>query len=106
MEWSKVSDTGIAIMLDSEQAFLRVHEMCGLFLSLYDAYCKVCGINLDVESAIHGEYARADEGEARHFRGIATYPWEALGLYAPGQNYTSTYSDTDIQYNVAKASVD
>lgn len=106
LEWTKIADSGIGILIDPEQAYLRVNEMCGLFLSLWDSHCRLAGVNLDVESAVHGDYGRDDEGESRVFRGVAMYPWEALGLYAPGTEFTATFSDDDVQYRKPRATVD
>lgn len=106
MERGQISSTGIAFLLDDYQAFLRVNEQCGLFLNYYDGYTRLAGVQLDVGSIVHEEAARDDEGESYHFRGVATYPWEALGLPAPGTAFTRTYDDKAVQDSIARAKVD
>lgn len=106
LERGLISSTGIALLLDDYQAFLRVNEQCGLFLNYFDSHTRLAGFQLDIASLVHEEQARDDEGEARYFRGIATYPHEALGLYAPGTPFTATRDDQAVQYTAAYAKVD
>lgn len=101
-----ISATGLAMLLDNYLVQVRVNEQCGLFLCYHDSYARLCGVQLDVESAIHGEYARDDEGESRLLRSVCTYPWEALGLYAPGSRYTQEYDDQSVQYGVHRGKMD
>jgi len=106
LEWNKITETGVGIHIDSFMAFLRVNEMCGLSLSFWDGLCSLAGSQLEITSAIHDEQAYADEGEANYQHMVATYPWEALGLYAPGTDFTQEYSDEDVQYNKPVGKVD
>jgi hypothetical protein len=101
-----ITPTGLAVLIDDFMVQVRVDETCGLFQTLFDGYCRLAGRQLDVESAIHEERARRDEGEARLFRGVATYPWEALGLYAPGVDFTAEYDAEAVQYEKARGAVD
>lgn len=106
LEWGRMAETGVGLLVDSFQAYLRVNEQCGLFLNFYDSYCRLAGVQLDISSMVHEESVRDDEGESRYFKGIAAYPWEAIGLYAAGESFTKEYSDKDVQYNKAFATVD
>lgn len=92
-----LSATGIGWNVNDAEAWLRVNEMCGLFLNLADSYAKLTGTQLDIVSAIHELSARCDEGEARHFIGIATYPWEALGMHERGTDFTEEHDDKAVQ---------
>ncbi len=98
LERGWISSTGLCLSLDDYALQLRVNEQCGLFMTLFDGWCRLAGMQLDIESLVHEESARDDEGEARHFKGIATYPWEALGLYGSGTKFTETYGDKEVQY--------
>jgi hypothetical protein len=100
------TSSGLLLTIDEEMMQMRVNEMCGLMMTLFDSYCRLSGVQLDIESAIHGEYARDDEGEARHTREIATYPWEALGLYKPGSAFTKEFDDQEVQYKLHRGKVD
>ena len=106
MECGWTTPTGLCISIDDFLIQLRVNEQCGLWMSIIDSWCRLSGVQLDIESAIHGEYARDDEGEARHLKGIATYPWEALGLYDSDTAFTTAYDDKDVQYSNHKAAID
>lgn len=84
MEWSLIAETGVALLVDPFQAYLRVNEHCGLFLNLFDSYARLIGQTLDVFSSVHEESFKNDEGENYAFRGFSTYPWEASGNFTPG----------------------
>src|SRR4051812_14294103 len=101
-----VTATGMVITVDDALIQVRVNEMCGLFMTLFDSWCRLAGVQLDIESSIHEESARDDEGEARFFRGVAAYPWEALGMYAQGTKLTQEYDDKDVQYTSHKGKID
>lgn len=84
LEYSLVTELGIAFLMDPFQAYLRVNEHCGLFLNWFDSYAKLIGYTLDLASAVHEEAYKNDEGEHTFFRGVSVYPWEAMGNFAPG----------------------
>lgn len=102
-----ITASGLAILIDEWMAMVRVNEQCGLFMTLEDSWLRLAGIQLLVESAIHEEEAGDDEGESRYFRGIATYPWEAIGLPEPGSRLTVTDPDDgSVQYKSHKGKRD
>jgi len=101
-----VTPTGLALTIDDEMVQLRVHEMCGLFATLYDGWLRLAGCQLLTESLVHETEAGDDEGESRYFHGIAAYPHEALGQYAPGRRWTAEYDDHAVHYTGHKAKVD
>lgn len=96
-EYVRMSETGIGLLIDSFQTYLRVNEACGLFLNYFDSYTKLSGLNLDVTSYASHDMQRNDEGEIVSVRGYATYPWESLGLYAPGHSFTQVNDPTTVQ---------
>jgi hypothetical protein len=95
--WGRMSDTGIGLLIDPFQAYLRVNEACGLFLNYFDSYMRLAGVNMDIQSAVHELVVREDEGENQLFRGIAVYPWEALGMYKRDEEPWEEYDDEDVQ---------
>lgn len=101
-----ISSTGIAVSLTNYMLQMRVNEQCGLFLNLFDSHARLAGVQLDIESMVHGEYAYDDEGEARYYRTLSTYPWEALGLYSPGTKFVEEVDDKEVQYTKHRAKVD
>lgn len=105
MEWGKISATGIALLLDNFQAFLRVNELCGLFLNYFDSYTRLAGVNLDIQTSPWVLETREDEGELQHISENFVYPWEALGLYEPGE-WTKEFEDKEIQYTKMKGKID
>lgn len=106
LEKGWISETGVAIMLDAYQAFMRVNEACGLFLNYWDSYTRLAGINLDIHTYPWQVETREDEGECLHIVRGCIYPWEALGLYKPGEEFTQEYDDKDVHYNKCTAKVD
>lgn len=102
-----ITASGIAILIDEWMAMMRVNEQCGLFMTLQDSWCRLAGVQLLIESSIHEEEAGDDEGEAHYFRGIAAYPWEALGQPEPGTRLTTTNADDDdVQFKSHKGKRD
>src|SRR6185436_15265238 len=51
LEWGRFSETGTGVLIDAAQAYLRVNEICGLFLNYHDSHTRLAGLQLDLESA-------------------------------------------------------
>jgi len=106
LDWGRFAETGIGIHIDPFQAFLRVNEACGLFLNYFDSYMRLAGVNLDIQSAVHELNVREDSGENRLFKGVAVYPWEALGLFKNGEEPWEEKDDKDVQFKKHYGKVD
>lgn len=106
LERGWVAATGVGVIVDDFHAQVRVNESCGLFVTYVDSYCRLAGHALDIESAVSEFSACDDEGEARIFCGYAAYPWEALGLYTPGLDYTISQASEKTQTTSMDADVD
>jgi hypothetical protein len=96
-EYVRMSETGIGLLIDSFQAYLRVNEACGLWLNYFDSYTKLVGLSLHIQSYCEHVFQQNDEGELFSMRGYATYPWESLGLYQPGTPLTTNNSQDAVQ---------
>jgi hypothetical protein len=96
-EYVRMSETGIGLLIDSFQAYLRVNEATGLFLNYFDDYAKLSGVSLDVQSYATHVSQRLDEGEIYSRIGHAIYPWEATGMYGPDANFTSSNDPAKVQ---------
>jgi hypothetical protein len=105
MEWGKTSATGIALLIDNFQAFLRVNEACGLFLNFFDSFARLAGMNMDLQSFPWGLTLREDEGECQLTEEGFIYPWESLGVYAPSA-WSNTFTDQEVHYTKMKGKVD
>lgn len=101
-----ITSSGLAVTVDDALIQVRVNEMVGLWMTLMDGWVRLAGQQLLVESPVHEEDAGDDEGEARLFRGVATYLHEALGQYARGQTFTEENDDKEVQYTSPRAKVD
>lgn len=101
-----ITSSGLAITIEDALIQVRVNEMAGLWMTLVDGWVRLAGQQLLVESPTHELDAGDDEGEARYFRGIATYLHEALGQYASGQTFTQENDDKEVQYTSPKGKVD
>lgn len=96
-EYVRMSETGIGLLIDSFQTYLRVNEACGLWLNYFDNYTKLAGLSLNVMSYCTHNIQCYDEGENFSLIGHATYPWEASGMYAPFQKFSKTNSSDAVQ---------
>ncbi len=101
-----VSPFGPVVMMDDFMVQARVTEMAGLWVTLVDEWVRLAGRDLLIESAVHEENGADDEGESRYFKGIATYPHEALGQYKDGQAFTEEVGDKEVQYTEHRGKVD
>lgn len=101
-----ISSTGMAITLDDYLLQLRVNEFCGLFMTYFDSYCRLSGLQLDIQSSVHEDRYRDDEGESHIFHGSAPYAHEALGLYDSGTDFAQWYTDQDVQLDKPRAKYD
>lgn len=106
LDWGKMAETGVGILIDPFQAYLRVNEVCGLFLNYFDSYARLAGWNFDLQTAAHELSARLDEGELQLYEGVALYPWEALGLFEPGQPLGQEFPARDVQKKLHRAAID
>jgi len=101
-----ITPFGLAITIDDFMIQARVNEMAGLWMTLMDGWVRLAGQQLLIESPAHELDTGDDEGEARYFLGVATYPHEALGLYKHGQTFAFENSDDDIQLKTHRAKLD
>lgn len=105
-EWGKMSESGIGILIDSFQAFLRVSEVCGLFLNFWDNYTRLAGVNYDFQSNVLHDCHRYDEGENQRSVGHVIFPWEGVGCYDQGTPWTHEFGDTEVHYELPKGKID
>lgn len=96
-EYVRMSETGIGLLIDSFQAYLRVNEVCGLWLNYFDNYAKLAGLSLNIMSYCEHNLQYYDEGELFSVKGYATYPWESTGMYASGEKFSKTNSAESVQ---------
>lgn len=96
-EYSRMSETGIGLLIDSFQAYLRVNEVCGLWLNYFDNYAKLAALSLNVMSYCEHNMQQYDEGELFSMKGYVTYPWEATGMYADGEKFSKTNGSEEVQ---------
>ena len=85
-EQGLMTPTGVGLLVNDAEAFLRVNEICGLFLNTYDSYTKLAGWNMDIDTAGHQRRVRLDEGEVLDIEGFTPFYWEGLGFFSPNQS--------------------
>lgn len=107
-EWGRMTDLGGGFHLDHFMAFMRMDEMCGLFLYYMDRVTKLHGYNLDIRSAVHEMIARDDLGEAMHYSGFSPYSWEPFGILSSDSNLSGVVdkTDFDVQYRNPEARIE
>lgn len=106
LEKGWVTMLGGCLSLDDFMLMLRINEMCGVWFNIHDSATKLAGVQFTLESIMHEERVRDDEGEVRLFRGQATYLHEALGLYVPGVKLIDQFDDKDVQYTIHRGKQD
>lgn len=106
LEQAMVSMFGGAFSIDDVMAFLRLDEMCGIWLHWHDSAMRIAGKQLLVESGMHEDNAHVDEGECISHHGRALYPHEAIGLYDKDSILTKEFDDADVHYKIHRGKVD
>lgn len=96
-EYVRMSETGIGLLIDSFQAYLRVNEACGLWLNYFDSFAKFSALSMQIQSYCEHVFQQYDEGELFSMRGYATYPWEAAGTYSPGEEFSKSNDAEPVQ---------
>jgi hypothetical protein len=89
-EYVRMSETGIGLLIDSFQTYLRVNEVCGIWFNYFDNFAKLSGLSLNILSYCEHNLQTYDEGELNSVKGYATYPWESTGMYAAAQKFSKT----------------
>lgn len=84
-EWGAITETGLRVILDSFMVQLGCGEACGVYAYLWDQLLRIAGVNLQIRSSFSELELLDDQSETYGLHGIATYPWEALGMPLPGQ---------------------
>jgi hypothetical protein len=82
-EFGRISPTGVGLLVGDYETFLRVNEVCGLFLNYLDSHTRLAGWNFDWETSGTQRQIRLDQGEIYDVEGFGPYLWEGLGSYLP-----------------------
>ena len=106
MEWGRMAETGVGIIIDPFQAFIRVNEACGLFLNYWDSYCRLVALQMDIHTYTRQLNMREDEGENVYVDQNIIFPWEAVGCYAHGTDFTQEFPDKPVHYSLPKGKID
>lgn len=96
-EWGRMAETGVGIFIDAFQAYLRVNEVCGLWLNYFDNYAKLAALSLNVMSYCENVMQTYDEGENFSLVGHCTFPWESTGMYKSGEKFSETNDKKKVQ---------
>ena len=96
-EYVRMSETGIGLLIDSFQTYLRVNEACGIWFNYFDNYAKLSGLSMEIMSYCEHNLQNYDEGELFSMKGYVTYPWEATGMYGPNEKFTKTNGVDPVQ---------
>lgn len=84
-EWGKITESGVALFIDSFMAFLRADENCGFWAFWHDQLARMQGHNLQIRSPALDLNSFDDEDELSVIKGVSPYLFEALGLFKPGE---------------------
>lgn len=84
-EWGKITESGVALFIDSFMTFLRADENCGFWAFWHDQLARMQGHNLQIRSPALDLNSFDDEDELSVIKGVSPYLFEALGLFKPGE---------------------
>jgi hypothetical protein len=95
-QFAHFTPLGSGILLTDSEAFLRVNELCGLFLNYWDSFGRLALWNMDFDAASFSRQVRSDEGELFDVEGSSPYVWEALGAYESGVDVAAEFDPADV----------
>jgi hypothetical protein len=95
--FTRSTETGLLLHLDSYMFQARVDETCGLYLFYWDQLCRLAGYNYQHWTACTEHEALDDEGEHAWYHGLAVYPWEQQGRFRQPGKYTRENSAETVQ---------
>jgi hypothetical protein len=98
-DWGMQTETGVGLHLDPFLAFMRVDELCGIWMHYQDQHLVLAGYSMDWLTSSHTEEYRNDDGELSYYRGEASYPHEALGTFTFGDTAHIINSDLDVHFD-------
>lgn len=90
-DWTVMSPTGVGLHADTEMAYIRTSELCGLFLFREDGHARLSGESLAMESLSVREESGVTAYETYAETQQAFYPWEAVGYANPGGMTLQTF---------------
>ena len=105
-EWGGVSETGIRCAVDSFMFQLAVSEACGIFGFYHDEILRLCGVGLDINSAVQTHHMRDDEGESVNECGHSPFPWEMLGATTADATPFKTNGAQAVQFSKPEGPVE
>lgn len=78
-EFCRISETGSMIFLDPYMASMRMSEICGIWMFLFDMLLRIVGHNYQLWTSICEESHLHFLGQSLFYRGLAMCPHEQLG---------------------------
>lgn len=96
-EFHRTSELGLSIHLDSYMTFMRADECTGIWAFYWDGLLRIAGQNFQEWAGPSEREVYDDEGETMYYHGIATYPWEHMGMVAGPFDVASEQSADDCQ---------
>lgn len=106
LDWGKVTELGGALHVDPFLLYMRISEMCGLWLNYWDQAVRLAGMQLDIQNPAFEINARNDEGEPFFLDQHNPYLWEGLGMYKPGEQIHAEFEDEPVQTRIARGKID
>ncbi len=83
-DWGAINELGLAIWLGRTMAALRASDLAKVEAFWGDDLLRLVGYNMELFTAGVHEYRYNDEGEYNEVWRATPYPWEGMGLAAPG----------------------
>jgi hypothetical protein len=97
-DWGMINEFGGGFHTDSFMTFMRINEICGLYLFYMDNLARLAGHNLDLRTCCSDLIVRDDAQEPMHFHGFAPFGWEAMGAWKAGTEIHREEEDDDVHY--------
>lgn len=84
-EWGQVNELGIGFFLGRFEAFMRVDEMCGIWVNYLNKTLRLGARDYLIQTYASDDYDGFADGELNATRRRALYPSESLGVAASDQ---------------------
>lgn len=99
-DFNKSGELGTMVHADSYMTFLRADDYTGVWCFYWDGLCRIAGQQFQEWAGPSEREVYDDEGESMYYHGIATYPWEHVGMVG-GPFDVSSEQDADTSQNTS-----
>lgn len=105
-DYTMMSVEGVGLHIDSEMAFLRTSEVCGITVFREDGHTRVSGESLTIESDSYLHESGMSVMECFCETSESIYPWETIGQVKSDYDVTYTQRGPEVAYGEPYATIE